>query len=433
MTNHGPWVQPPARTFTRDLGLPQTVNNSHFAQKTGPGTPGPRAQGWTAEEVEAEMGALWQAVRGYEGSGSSGGTLLWTLGYAYRGTLAAGWGGETYPLSLSGAWAHLTLSDPMSFLFRRRTELDAFAAGAIGVEFDPDGPFHGTATNRRVSYTNTVIRARTQDYQSSAPEHVHLQPGIYYAVPDGAQREMPAGTVTDHHVLDPRVVEGSLEPSDSPFGVARYSRSVRPLDDQTYGGFIPYPSAASPLEISYSATAAQITLAEQGRDATDAEKRGFHPSIGYSDMLGSTLDSATTVSGSIDLDPYFASKAWPVATDNVGDFKTGYDPEHMWGQAVLLVMGPRVLLTHVDGAVADWPEVMDAVTADREAQVAGTYVFTCDWTPPRYRLVYETAPGLPPCRVYPREDGLGASSAAQVWPPPKSEQRGGRQGPGSYY
>ena len=38
----------------------------------------------------------------------------------------------------------------------------------------------------------------------------------------------------------------------------------------------------------------------------------------------------------------------------------------------------------------------------------------------------------PPLRQYPRSDGLGASSARRMWPPPRSTQRSLRQGPGSH-
>lgn len=39
---------------------------------------------------------------------------------------------------------------------------------------------------------------------------------------------------------------------------------------------------------------------------------------------------------------------------------------------------------------------------------------------------------MPPLRIHPRSDGLGLSSAVRVWPPPRSQQYGGRPAPGSY-
>lgn len=53
--------------------------------------------------------------------------------------------------------------------------------------------------------------------------------------------------------------------------------------------------------------------------------------------------------------------------------------------------------------------------------------------PARHRFVFARRPGLPPTRVFPRDDGLAASAGPRVWPPPKSQQGGGRVGPGSYW
>jgi hypothetical protein len=47
---------------------------------------------------------------------------------------------------------------------------------------------------------------------------------------------------------------------------------------------------------------------------------------------------------------------------------------------------------------------------------------------PRYRFLF---PGAPPCRIYPRDDGLGVG-AGRIFPPPTSHQRSGRRA-GGYY
>jgi hypothetical protein len=76
------------------------------------------------------------------------------------------------------------------------------------------------------------------------------------------------------------------------------------------------------------------------------------------------------------------------------------------------------------------------VYANPVRQVAGSWGarFDVSYTlrPGRHRFIYEHAPRTPIGRVYPRDDGLGTSSAGRVWPPPTSQQGSGRVGPGSY-
>lgn len=92
--------------------------------------------------------------------------------------------------------------------------------------------------------------------------------------------------------------------------------------------------------------------------------------------------------------------------------------------------------TRKDGTlVSHYTPLIDIAVAATFQVDAVTYILR----PPRvrYLLVGETTPTrrpvLPPTRVFPRDDGLGASAGLRVWPPPKSQQGSSRIGPGSYW
>lgn len=78
---------------------------------------------------------------------------------------------------------------------------------------------------------------------------------------------------------------------------------------------------------------------------------------------------------------------------------------------------------------------MNMATDERGFGMGAVIFPTCTYTfrPARHRFIFERAQGLPPVRVFPRDDGLAASAGPRVWPPPKSQQGGSRVGPGSYW
>lgn len=119
----------------------------------------------------------------------------------------------------------------------------------------------------------------------------------------------------------------------------------------------------------------------------------------------------------IDITSFNASK---VKAATYGSLPT----DERWGWALYVI--PRDSLSDTVPTAMVTPESVAKDTV-RDVQLNATY------QPARYRIVVVGPPDLqpptlsaPPCQIYPRDDGLGAGSAA-VYPPPSSYR------PGAYY
>lgn len=130
--------------------------------------------------------------------------------------------------------------------------------------------------------------------------------------------------------------------------------------------------------------------------------------------------------------PVLASHGVGVADLGVIDVSSYADPAT--GFFALITGGTLVSLTPPD------PE---SLTDDQVRTALASWGQSVEYLcrPPRIRWLFPGDPPpppptgtgfAPPLRIHPRSDGLGLSSAVRVWPPPPSQQRGGRPAPGSY-
>lgn len=84
---------------------------------------------------------------------------------------------------------------------------------------------------------------------------------------------------------------------------------------------------------------------------------------------------------------------------------------------------------------AEWRFNVQSNTGRSEFLAADVRIaFEVQWQPSTFRWVYD-APDtpIPPVRLFPRDDGLGTSSAARLYPAPISEQGSPRRGRGGYW
>lgn len=192
-----------------------------------------------------------------------------------------------------------------------------------------------------------------------------------------------------------------------------------------------------------------------GSDATYAELEVFeHPDVSYADSGTVTLGKvATTQNPALAtayamiryqaLDPDMRKPHARV--DRVGAIpdetnpliSTGLQP---WATGTGAPEWYKLpLVEWYGGGMADvLAEIQPGSSAQLVLNVIPEYLSTIAYRTPRMRiyeayLVIET-PGsdAPPCRIYPRSDGLGVG-AGRAYPPPKSQQRSpGNRGVGYY-
>jgi hypothetical protein len=98
-------------------------------------------------------------------------------------------------------------------------------------------------------------------------------------------------------------------------------------------------------------------------------------------------------------------------------------PDGKWSYLSAVVMAQAWLTPPTFGGTTDTGSESYAVSFPE---------FRLTYRSSPWRYVYADTPGLPPTRVFPRDDGLATSSARRVWPPPQSQQGSNRSGPGSY-
>lgn len=413
MPTYGPWVQEPARPFTRSSatmplrginGVNGEVSHRHTmpAQLDDNGDPFiptfndadvlAALQSFIHEEPAAEVPNLLNAGN------------MWGLGFDHNATLSSSTVFHVFGVTAASYWTQWSVPDPVAFSWRAAKLAQAQQADprVVGIEFDPDDPYHGTADNRMLSWDTTLVRSETGFYVDTGelPSNRPLLSDRNIGLFSGWTEMMPPDTETILTAID---LEANTEATPKT------------------GQYVHDPFDTTGDEYGQGTVTTDITH----WDLRNAPSGVNHQQIGGAPVTTTGIGGAisTRSVGSVNIDAAFDELAVPM---RVLEFGTALPPE-MWGRVLCVASMPLGLTSGFE----DFRKMFLAVDEAKVVELSGDLAFTCDWTPPRYRLLY--APIGKPLRVFPRDDGLVTASAGRVWPPPRSQQHSPRRGPGSYY
>lgn len=417
MVSYGPWVQEPTREFIRsdtndtDSGGVQNAGlfRGHTSQR------GHFAKGNTeiidTEIAEHVLPPLFAAGDDSVPTSSN----LWALSYDYWCSLSDDplRFHTSFHANAVSNWTVTMLPDPIAHGWRHQIETDAGNAGAF-VEWHPDDHYHGLAANRRLSVRHSDSSGTVTVIRPS--EATAAGTGYHFGDPGEPSFGGP-GTLTNVRVINPLSLplwEGV------PDHDVYYYHSLDVADNQQAVGLGFLPGDIGAGQIRFDPT---------------CELYGWLPEDAWwwhGDAGNVRTDPLDDPSGEV----YIGSDG-SIADDRLAwrirDYPYyGAAEPTSFVKGYMVTLAPRVLTVYSAAGLVDWPDMAGAGNAVRTASVSATLEYVCDWTPPRYRLVYAAVPGLPPTRVFPRDDGLLTASAGRVWPPPRSQQGSPRAGPGSY-
>lgn len=398
MATYGDWVQESTREFTQRRGPSAESNPTVTAFKGGyairrdfynrplmvyhPGDipqhdtivyePFTESEGISAVQASSGIDSIAEAFIPWEM-----GAATWMLGYDHAHTMGKD---DVYSIGQSYTqfgMRQVTLMDPGAYKWRGEAFSRAIQQNpdrtVIGIEWHPDDHYHGSAANRRLRFRSwpyySVGHTRVRESDTGADGGP-----LAFPDPDPLPPSSPR-TVTTLKLVNRT---SSLL---SPDVHAIYSPASTALTDEAQWSWkefgIPNPSA--PYTNNIPAGALRIgtdwpVVSGQGTpDIITASN--FHQTIGEF-----PLDSQWYEVGIDPGDEY----TFPVRDETT----TTTWARGQGMKAFQVAIGPRVMLAYGVSGFVDWPEIAGLTDAVKQLWVQTDVEYVCDWTPPRYRVIF---------------------------------------------